>query len=153
MVHGGEDVITSIEGSRALLAQSTIADKRLIIYEGQRHDLAHEPDAEKVIGDIVAWVEAHVPPSAAPRQWERSRDTSLPLKPPNHSASSVPRAAVDDDLRIDPRTELRDPGIDTRQARPRTAHAEARDSVEHVSATGQSDQRPSAVPLAAILPP
>ncbi|WAM24474.1 MULTISPECIES: serine aminopeptidase domain-containing protein [Myxococcus] len=66
VVHGGEDVITSIEGSRALVAQATIADKRLIIYEGQRHDLAHEPDAEKVIGDIVAWVEAHVPPSAAP---------------------------------------------------------------------------------------
>ncbi|WP_263974582.1 lysophospholipase [Myxococcus xanthus] len=66
VVHGGEDVITSIEGSRALLAQATIADKRLIIYEGQRHDLAHEPDAENVIGDIVAWVEAHVPPSAAP---------------------------------------------------------------------------------------
>ncbi|NOK03670.1 MULTISPECIES: alpha/beta hydrolase [unclassified Myxococcus] len=66
VVHGGEDVTTSIEGSCALVAQATIADKRLIIYEGQRHDLAHEPDAETVIGDIVAWVEAHVPPSTAP---------------------------------------------------------------------------------------
>ncbi|TSC23550.1 lysophospholipase [Corallococcus sp. Z5C101001] len=65
VVHGGEDVITSIEGSRALVAQATSADKRLIIYEGQRHDLAHEPDAAKVVGDIVGWVEAHVPPSAA----------------------------------------------------------------------------------------
>ncbi|WP_342378758.1 lysophospholipase [Myxococcus stipitatus] len=61
VVHGGEDVITSIEGSRTLVAQAASADKRLIIYEGQRHDLAHEPDAQKVIGDIVSWVEAHVP--------------------------------------------------------------------------------------------
>lgn len=66
VVHGGEDVITSIDGSRALVAQATSADKRLIIYEGQRHDLAHEPDAAKVVADIVGWVEAHVPPSAAP---------------------------------------------------------------------------------------
>ncbi|QSQ11019.1 alpha/beta hydrolase [Myxococcus landrumensis] len=61
VVHGGEDVITSLEGSRAVVAQATSTDKRLIIYEGQRHDLAHEPDAQKVVGDIVSWVEAHVP--------------------------------------------------------------------------------------------
>ncbi|MCP3060217.1 lysophospholipase [Myxococcus sp. K38C18041901] len=65
VVHGGEDVITSIDGSRALVAQATSTDKRLIIYEGQRHDLAHEPDAAKVVADIVSWVEAHIPPSAA----------------------------------------------------------------------------------------
>ncbi|MBJ6763733.1 lysophospholipase [Myxococcaceae bacterium JPH2] len=61
VVQGSEDVITSIEGNRALVTQASSQDKRFILYPGQRHDLAHEPDSAKVIADVVGWVDAHIP--------------------------------------------------------------------------------------------
>lgn len=65
-IHGEKDVITEIDGSRQVVAKAASTDKRLILYPGQRHDLAHEPDAPKVIADVTGWLDAHVAGSPAP---------------------------------------------------------------------------------------
>ena len=41
-------------------------DKTLKIYDGLVHDLLHEPEGEKVMGELTAWLEARIPPPPAP---------------------------------------------------------------------------------------
>jgi acylglycerol lipase len=56
ILHGTGDIVTSSEGSRLLLARSSSTDKMLQLYDGLYHDLAHEPEKEYVIADIVRWI-------------------------------------------------------------------------------------------------
>jgi acylglycerol lipase len=62
-LHGDQDVVTEPDGSRMLLERAASKDKTLKIYEGYKHDLLHEPgaDKEKVAADIEAWIEARIP--------------------------------------------------------------------------------------------
>lgn len=60
-VHGEEDVITEIDGSRELVKLAASADKTLVIAPGQRHDLAHEPDGAKFIAEVTGWISQHAP--------------------------------------------------------------------------------------------
>lgn len=61
IMHGGDDRATNIAGSRELHRRAKSTDKTLAIYEKQFHDLIHEPARERIIADVVAWVESHVP--------------------------------------------------------------------------------------------
>jgi acylglycerol lipase len=61
IMHGAEDHQTSIEGSRELARRAKSADKTLVLYERQAHDLIHEPDRQKVISDVTAWLVSHAP--------------------------------------------------------------------------------------------
>jgi lysophospholipase len=58
VMHGGADEITPPQGSRDLVARAKSPDKTLKIYDGLYHDLVHEPEKDRVMTDIVAWVKA-----------------------------------------------------------------------------------------------
>jgi lysophospholipase len=58
VMHGGADEVTAIGGSRALVSAAAGTDKTLTIWDGQAHDLMHEPERDRVIASVVDWVEA-----------------------------------------------------------------------------------------------
>jgi acylglycerol lipase len=59
--HGDADTIADIEGSHDLLAALGSTDKRLIVYEGLYHEILNEPEQDRVLDDIVAWLDGHRP--------------------------------------------------------------------------------------------
>ncbi|MBL8953444.1 MAG: lysophospholipase [Myxococcaceae bacterium] len=59
VMHGDADLITNIDGSRELVKRAASTDKTLVLWEGQHHDLMHEPKHDEVIAKAVEWVEAH----------------------------------------------------------------------------------------------
>ncbi len=65
VLHGAEDKVTEIEGSKALVAQSGSLDKTLEILPGQRHDLFHEPLGAQLAVTVSAWMKARVAPPVA----------------------------------------------------------------------------------------
>lgn len=67
VMHGEADKTTNVEGSRALVTRARSQDKALRIWEGQLHDLLHEPRAKEVIDAVVRWIEAHATPAAPAR--------------------------------------------------------------------------------------
>src|SRR5919201_2654484 len=58
-VHGGADGIADVEGARELFAQLGSGDKELVVYDGLSHEVMNEPERDRVIGDIVAWLDRH----------------------------------------------------------------------------------------------
>ncbi len=67
ILHGGADKVTDPAGSRQMKERARSSDKTLIIYEGLYHDLLHEPEKARVLGDVVKWLNARAAPlSAAP---------------------------------------------------------------------------------------
>lgn len=58
-LHGSADKVTPPAGSEELVAAAKSADKKLQRYEGLVHDLAHEPERQKVFDDVAAWLDAH----------------------------------------------------------------------------------------------
>ncbi len=61
ILHGGADKITDPEGSRQMKERARSGDKTLIVYAGLYHDLLHEPERDKVFGDLVSWLDARCP--------------------------------------------------------------------------------------------
>jgi alpha-beta hydrolase superfamily lysophospholipase len=59
ILHGTNDRLACIGGSRRLYERARSADKTLRVYEGLYHDLFHEPEKEQVIADVLAWLESH----------------------------------------------------------------------------------------------
>lgn len=61
IVHGDDDRLNSLEGSRQFYERSTITDKKLLVMPGVRHELFNEPepDRSRVLDEIVAWLHAH----------------------------------------------------------------------------------------------
>jgi len=60
MVHGSADGIADVEGARELFAQLGTEDKELLVYDGLYHEVMNEPERDRVIGDVVAWLDRHV---------------------------------------------------------------------------------------------
>jgi len=60
-LHGTKDGLTNPDGSRELFKKAKSTDKSIRIYEGVYHDLLHEPEKEKVYGDILDWLNSHAP--------------------------------------------------------------------------------------------
>jgi alpha-beta hydrolase superfamily lysophospholipase len=58
-MHGSADKVTNPDGSRDLVARAASKDKTLKIYDGVYHDLLHEPGHERVMDDILAWIDFH----------------------------------------------------------------------------------------------
>lgn len=56
VLHGTIDKLTAPAGSRDFVQKVSSKDKTLRLYPGLAHDLVHEPDAGRVIGDVVAWI-------------------------------------------------------------------------------------------------
>jgi acylglycerol lipase len=56
LLHGGEDKLCPPQGSRMIDRGASSRDKTLIIYEGLYHEVFNEPERDRVIDDLVAWL-------------------------------------------------------------------------------------------------
>jgi alpha-beta hydrolase superfamily lysophospholipase len=59
LLHGTDDALTSLDGANMVHAQLVITDKTLKVYEGLYHEVLNEPEKDKVIADVVSWLENH----------------------------------------------------------------------------------------------
>lgn len=59
ILHGTTDSFADVEGSKQLYARAKSSDKTLKLYEGFYHEVFNEPGKERVLGDVVAWLNAH----------------------------------------------------------------------------------------------
>ena len=64
MVHGSDDAIADVEGARDLYDSLVAKDKQLIVYDGLFHEVMNEPERDRVLDDVVAWLDRHTPPAA-----------------------------------------------------------------------------------------
>jgi len=61
LVHGSEDRLAPVQGSRMVYERVSSEDKTLKIYDGYFHEVLNElpEDRKRVLDDIVAWLNAH----------------------------------------------------------------------------------------------
>ena len=59
LLHGSDDQLTSLEGANMVHAQLVGTDKTVKVYDGLYHELFNEPEKDQVIGDVIAWLDAH----------------------------------------------------------------------------------------------
>lgn len=59
LLHGEADQLTAPSGSIALHETVGSSDKTLRIYPGLFHEIFNEPEQEKVLGDMYAWLDEH----------------------------------------------------------------------------------------------
>jgi alpha-beta hydrolase superfamily lysophospholipase len=57
LMHGGGDKLTSPGGSKLVYDAASSDDKTLEIYDGLYHEILNEPEQDRVIADIVAWLD------------------------------------------------------------------------------------------------
>lgn len=60
MLHGGEDKITSVEGSREFFEKLKVQDKTLKIYPGFYHESFNEIGKEEVFADMERWLDERI---------------------------------------------------------------------------------------------
>jgi alpha-beta hydrolase superfamily lysophospholipase len=63
VLHGTADTVTAPSGSRDLVARAGSSDKTLRLYDGYYHDLLHEPGRDRVLADVLAWLDARTEPT------------------------------------------------------------------------------------------
>ncbi|HKP92169.1 MAG TPA: lysophospholipase [Thermoleophilaceae bacterium] len=59
-MHGTADTLTLPAGSGVVIENAGSEDKSIIRYEGLYHELLNEPERQKVLDDVVEWVEARL---------------------------------------------------------------------------------------------
>jgi acylglycerol lipase len=61
LVHGSEDRLAPVRGSRMVYERARSLDKTLEIYDGLFHEVLNElpEDRARVLADIIAWLNAH----------------------------------------------------------------------------------------------
>jgi alpha-beta hydrolase superfamily lysophospholipase len=60
VVAAGADRIADVETTRRFFEAATAGDKRLVVYEGFRHELFNEIERDRPIGEAIAWLSARV---------------------------------------------------------------------------------------------
>jgi len=60
IMHGGDDRLVLPYASRKLYEAIASTDKTLRIYEGLRHEIFNEVEKDKVLSDVVEWLNKHV---------------------------------------------------------------------------------------------
>ena len=60
VVHGSDDRLIPVEGSRQLVAAVGSSDVELKVYPGLYHEVFNEPEQDQVLDDVVAWVNARL---------------------------------------------------------------------------------------------
>jgi len=63
LMHGSADALTNPDGSRRLHERVSSRDKALVIYEGLYHEILNEPERDRVIADVLGWLDAHLDPA------------------------------------------------------------------------------------------
>ena len=56
LLHGTEDHLVNINGTKLLYSKATSTDKTLKLYEGFYHELLNEVEKDRVMKDIVDWI-------------------------------------------------------------------------------------------------
>ena len=56
VVHGSEDRLIPVEGSRGLVGSVGSDDVELKVYPGLYHEVFNEPEQDQVLGDVVSWI-------------------------------------------------------------------------------------------------
>ncbi|PHR20948.1 MAG: lipase [Sphingopyxis sp.] len=57
MLHGGQDSLAAVEGSRFLDGHISSSEKKLIIYPELFHEIFNEPEKENVLADMTDWLD------------------------------------------------------------------------------------------------
>ena len=60
IMHGTEDRVVDVRGSRQLYARAQSSDRTLKLYDGLYHHILNEPEKDRVLDDIVGWLDAHL---------------------------------------------------------------------------------------------
>ncbi|MBV8928989.1 MAG: lysophospholipase [Mycobacteriaceae bacterium] len=60
IVHGEQDKLIGVEGSRILAENAASSDVALKIYPALYHEVFNEPEQDRVLDDVVAWIEVHL---------------------------------------------------------------------------------------------
>jgi alpha-beta hydrolase superfamily lysophospholipase len=60
IVHGDRDKLINVEGSRILSENAGAADVALQVYPGLYHEVFNEPEQDRVLDDVVSWIEVHL---------------------------------------------------------------------------------------------
>lgn len=60
VLHGTDDQLADVAGSRELEAKATNADLTAHYYEGWYHEVFSEPEHDRVLADLTSWLDAHV---------------------------------------------------------------------------------------------
>jgi alpha-beta hydrolase superfamily lysophospholipase len=58
LLAGGADRLTDVTETRRFFDAAGSGDKKLVIYEGFRHELFNERERERPLGDAVTWFSA-----------------------------------------------------------------------------------------------
>lgn len=60
ILHGTADRLADPEGSKQLYERAESKDKTLKLYDGFYHEVMNEPEKEKVLADIMEWLDGHI---------------------------------------------------------------------------------------------
>jgi alpha-beta hydrolase superfamily lysophospholipase len=60
VVHGSDDHLIPVEGSRQLVAAVGSSDVELKVYPGLYHEVFNEPEQDQVLDDVVSWINARL---------------------------------------------------------------------------------------------
>jgi alpha-beta hydrolase superfamily lysophospholipase len=60
VVHGAEDRLISVDGSRRLVEAVRSSDVELKVYPGLYHEVFNEPERYQVLDDVVSWINARL---------------------------------------------------------------------------------------------
>jgi len=60
IVHGGQDKLIPVDGSRRLLECVGATDANLKVYPELYHEVFNEPERAVVLDDVVSWIEVHL---------------------------------------------------------------------------------------------
>jgi alpha-beta hydrolase superfamily lysophospholipase len=60
VVHGSEDRLIPVDGSRQLVEAVGSSDVELKIYPGLYHEVFNEPEQDQVLDDVVSWINARL---------------------------------------------------------------------------------------------
>jgi alpha-beta hydrolase superfamily lysophospholipase len=60
VVHGGQDKLIPVEGSRRLIECVGATDANLKVYPALYHEVFNEPEHAVVLDDVVSWIEVHL---------------------------------------------------------------------------------------------
>lgn len=57
LIHGENDLLCGLAGAQLVHTQLVGTDKTLLTYPGLYHEVLNEPERDKVIADVVAWLD------------------------------------------------------------------------------------------------
>ncbi len=60
VVHGSADQLVSVESGRTAHSLAGSTDKTLKIYDGLAHEVFNEPERDRVLDDVMAWLDGRV---------------------------------------------------------------------------------------------